>query len=131
MSFTLPEVRLRLDPAKLGLSPRYGPSWVDRVVSLRGQCGNFQLAWLEALLRVADVRASRIARPLDPRLPQHLAEVPRIPESEDRDAELWEWIGRTLPQAREVDGAPGPRTRRRGRAARSRTSKRERERESS
>jgi CRISPR-associated endonuclease/helicase Cas3 len=90
--FRLPEVRLRLEPARLGLSRRYGPSWVERVLALREQYGNFQLAWLEALLRVADVRASKIDAPLDPRLPADLAEVPAIPEARDRQAELRKWI---------------------------------------
>lgn len=98
-SVVLPEVTLRLDPARIGLSGRYGPSWVERVVALREKCGTFQLAWLEALLRVADVRASQIEIPLDPRLPQDLAEVPAIPESDDRDAELRAWVGKTLTAA--------------------------------
>jgi CRISPR-associated endonuclease/helicase Cas3 len=130
-SFELPPVWLRLDPTKLGLSSRYGPSWVERVVSLRERFGSFQLAWLEALLRVADVRASRIVRPLDPRLPQHLAEVPAIPEKEDRDAELVDWIARTLAPAAEEGEGSGPRARRKGRPVRSRASGRKSERGSS
>jgi len=124
--FTLPEVRLRLDLAELGLSPRYGPSWVERVVALRERFGSFQLAWLEALLRAADVRASKIASP-DPRLPRHLAEVPPIPENEDRDAALREWIERTLAAAAERDEAPSQRAKRKGRAATSNGSQGERE----
>jgi CRISPR-associated endonuclease/helicase Cas3 len=57
----LPPVALHLDPAALGLSPRYGPSWVERVARLRERWGPFTLAFLETLLRVADVRASRLA----------------------------------------------------------------------
>lgn len=94
--FKLPLVRLRLDPARLGLSKRYGPSWVERVLALRQKYGTFQLAWLEALMRVADVRASQIARPLDSRLSQDLVEVQAIPDAPDRDAELREWIKETV-----------------------------------
>jgi CRISPR-associated endonuclease/helicase Cas3 len=34
------------------------PSWVERVIALREQLGPFRLAYLEALVRAADVRAS-------------------------------------------------------------------------
>jgi CRISPR-associated endonuclease/helicase Cas3 len=94
--FTFPCLRLRLDPAKLGLSKRYGPSWVERVLALRQHYGSFQLAWLEALMRVADVRASQIALPLDSRLSRDLVEVPAIPGAPDRDADLRSWIKQTV-----------------------------------
>ena len=94
--FEFPHVRLRLDPARLGLSKRYGPSWVERVLALRQNYGSFQLAWLEALMRVADVRASQIARPLDSRLSQDLVEVQATPEAKDRDADLRNWIKETV-----------------------------------
>jgi CRISPR-associated endonuclease/helicase Cas3 len=117
-SFVLPRTTLRLEPAKLGLSSRYGPSWGERVVSLREQYGTFQLAWLEALLRVADVRASQIASPLDPRLPRQLAEVSAVPECEDRDAGLRNWIDQTLRAA--ADGeVPGSGATGRGRSPKS------------
>jgi len=94
--FEFPHVRLRLDPARLGLSKRYGPSWVERVLALRQYYGSFQLAWLEALMRVADVRASQIARPLDSRLSQDLVEVQATPDAPDRDADLRNWIKQTV-----------------------------------
>lgn len=120
--FELPQVMLHLDPARLGLSRRYGPSWVERVLALREHYGSFQLAWLEALLRVADVRASQIAVPRDPRLPADLVEVPQMAATEDRDAQLREWIDRTLAIATAQEEASDPlggRTARR--AKRSRT----------
>lgn len=36
-----------------------GPSWVARTQRLLAQHGPFRLAWLEALVRIADWRASR------------------------------------------------------------------------
>jgi len=63
----LPALGLHLDPAALGLSTRYGSSWVERVARLRREHGPFVLAYLETLLRVADVRASRLETP-DPLL---------------------------------------------------------------
>lgn len=57
---TLPPVPMHLEPASLGLSARYGESWIDRVHGLREHFGTFALAYLETLLRVGDVRASRL-----------------------------------------------------------------------
>lgn len=54
-----PRVTLSLDPMELGLSARYGPSWRERMQELLERLGPFRLAYLEALLRVADWRASR------------------------------------------------------------------------
>ena len=56
----LPALTLHLDPATLGLSGRYGSSWTERVQQLFASHGPFTLAYLEAILRVADVRASRL-----------------------------------------------------------------------
>lgn len=56
-----PEVTLHLDPMELGLSCRYRPSWRDRMQNLLGRLGPFRLGYLEALLRIADWRASRKA----------------------------------------------------------------------
>jgi hypothetical protein len=106
--FELPQVTLHLDPARLGLSRRYGPSWVERVLALREHYGSFQLAWLEALLRVADVRASQIASPLDPRLPANFVEVQPMAATEDRDAQLREWIEKTLANAAAQGEGSGP-----------------------
>jgi len=59
---TAPEVRLFLEPIELGLCelpPFAGqPSWLERMIRLRDTLGPFHLAFLEALLRAADVRAS-------------------------------------------------------------------------
>lgn len=65
----VPALSLHLDPAALGLSLRYGPSWRERVQGLIEHFGPFTLAWLETILRVADVRASRLDVP-DPLLNQ-------------------------------------------------------------
>jgi CRISPR-associated endonuclease/helicase Cas3 len=53
----LPETTLSLVPMKLGRQAGQ-PSWVERVLSLRDRYGPFRLAYLEALVRAADVRAS-------------------------------------------------------------------------
>ncbi len=57
-SCVLPDTRLDLALARLGLGARYGRSWAERVADLRAQHGPFVLTYLEALLRAADVRAS-------------------------------------------------------------------------
>jgi len=56
----LPATTLNLSPASMGISEMTGESWSDRVLSLIAEHGAFRLAWLEALLRAADQRASRI-----------------------------------------------------------------------
>lgn len=64
---TLPATPLDLAPASVGLSSTTGASWSERVLGLLQRHGPFTLAWLEALLRAADQRATR--RPLaDPLL---------------------------------------------------------------
>ncbi len=60
-----PAVRLSLEPMELGLceqEPFRGlPSWAERMLGLRDSLGPFRLAYLEAILRAADMRASRDA----------------------------------------------------------------------
>ncbi len=62
----LPESILDLAPAAAGLDPRFGRGWTERVLDLLQRHGPFRLAWLEACLRAADIRASRI-QTVDPR----------------------------------------------------------------
>jgi CRISPR-associated endonuclease/helicase Cas3 len=56
----MPEIELTLSPAYLGLSCRTGISWRERCISLIELHGPASLAFLEAILRAADVRASRM-----------------------------------------------------------------------
>jgi CRISPR-associated endonuclease/helicase Cas3 len=56
-----PAVTLHLDVMDLGLSSAYGPSWRERTGTLLATHGPFRLAWYEAILRVADQRASKRA----------------------------------------------------------------------
>lgn len=53
----VPESRLDLDVMQLG-EGTCGPSWSARSQNLLGTLGPFRLAWLEALVRIADWRAS-------------------------------------------------------------------------
>lgn len=55
---TMPEVELNLGLMQLGDGPQ-GPSWTTRTQRLLKELGPFQLAWCEALVRIADWRASR------------------------------------------------------------------------
>lgn len=56
----LPPLTLDLAPAQMGFDPTFGRSWSERVARLRRAEGDFRLAFLEAVLRAADVRASRL-----------------------------------------------------------------------
>ncbi|MDR3634056.1 MAG: CRISPR-associated endonuclease Cas3'' [Isosphaeraceae bacterium] len=56
----LPEVSVTLEPAAIGLSIRTGASWRERCIGLLERFGPAGLAYLESLLRAADVRASRL-----------------------------------------------------------------------
>ena len=49
---------LRLSVMELGEHPTSGASWSERTRGLLAKHGPFRLAWLEALVRVADWRAS-------------------------------------------------------------------------
>lgn len=57
-----PAVILSLEPMELGLceQPPFArqPSWAERMIRLRDTLGPFRLAYLEAILRAADMRAS-------------------------------------------------------------------------
>jgi CRISPR-associated endonuclease/helicase Cas3 len=55
----LPETELSLSPAAIGLSSQTGRSWTDRTLGLVQRHSAFQLGYLEALLRAADIRASK------------------------------------------------------------------------
>jgi len=54
---TIPEIELKLDLMQLGDGPQ-GPSWTTRTQRLLKALGPFQLAYCEALVRVADWRGS-------------------------------------------------------------------------
>jgi CRISPR-associated endonuclease/helicase Cas3 len=58
-----PEVTLDLSPMQLGRGKDGSPSWAERMLSLRdhAEFGPLKLAYLEALLRAADMRASKKA----------------------------------------------------------------------
>lgn len=72
-SVMLPSSELRLDAAAAGLNPVTGRGWTERVLGLLDRHGTFALAYLEALLRAADQRASR-APIADPLLEGHNAD---------------------------------------------------------
>jgi CRISPR-associated endonuclease/helicase Cas3 len=57
----LPEAELVLAPAAAGLNPYTGRGWTERVLGLLQRHGPFALAWMEALVRAADQRATRTA----------------------------------------------------------------------
>lgn len=63
---TLPAAELVLSPAAAGLNTYTGRGWTERVLGLLQRHGPFALAWLEALMRAADQRASREAIDADP-----------------------------------------------------------------
>lgn len=52
------KVTLDLEPMLLGISENGSRSWLERMLALRDELGVFRLAYLECLVRAADVRAS-------------------------------------------------------------------------
>lgn len=60
VSPSLPEITLTLAPAAIGLSMHTGASWRERCLGLLERFGPTGLAFLETVLRAADVRASRL-----------------------------------------------------------------------
>jgi CRISPR-associated endonuclease/helicase Cas3 len=57
LGIATPDLMLDLGPMLLGDSGG-GPSWLARMTRLRDDIGVFRLAYLEALIRAADERAS-------------------------------------------------------------------------
>jgi len=55
---TVEPTKLSLECMQLGRSEDGQPSWAERMLNLRDRLGPFRLAYLEALLRAADMRAS-------------------------------------------------------------------------
>ena len=53
------ETTLDMSIAQIGLSENGGPSWLERSLALLERLGPFRLAYLEAIVRAADIRASR------------------------------------------------------------------------
>ncbi len=61
---TMPRTLLDLSLMELGRGYR-GASWLSRMISLRDSLGPFRLAYLEALIKVADERASAAGKEVD------------------------------------------------------------------
>lgn len=54
-----PKTDLNLDALSLGKSASGESSWLERMINLRDELGVFRLAYLEAIVRAADVQASQ------------------------------------------------------------------------
>lgn len=66
---TLPKTTLKLQLMRMGSDENGRPSWLARMIALRDEIGPFALAYLETLLRAADMRASAAeAQPDSPAL---------------------------------------------------------------
>ena len=57
---TMPATTLSLDLMRMGSDSKGLPSWLARMIALRDRIGPFALAYLETLLRAADMRASAL-----------------------------------------------------------------------
>jgi len=57
----LEEYTIDLSLASAGLNPKFGAGWTERVLKLLNTYGPFALAWMEAIIRAADQRASRLS----------------------------------------------------------------------
>lgn len=57
-NLTTKETTLSLDLMRMGESPSGRPSWLARMIALRDQLGPYHLAYVEMMLRAADMRAS-------------------------------------------------------------------------
>lgn len=81
----LPAIELSLDIAAMGLSPRYGACWIERVQMLIEHYGPFTLAWLEALVRAIDGWSSNDQGPegslLDPLIGSMILSIPKADAS--------------------------------------------------
>ena len=60
--FCIPETELDLSIARIGLGDHGRRSWLDRTLELLNWLGPFRLAYLEAIIRAADMRASKKER---------------------------------------------------------------------
>jgi len=76
-----PALKLSLEPMELGLceyEPFTGqPSWAERMTRLRDNLGPFNLSYLEAIMRAADMRASRAAEQREAQKLNHEADHQR------------------------------------------------------